>query len=155
MTPPSVPIHAMGTDELRLARMSLRHEITQIKHWRRLVRARLDLTVARAVPPDRLGLPGTAYTAIAPAVAHGVLMDIALVPDAGLSVTDLPALRSAETSLADYEAAVRRTLTATDDALIDRLNADLVAAALPDLLHLASDLGRSPVEREAAGHPVP
>lgn len=42
--------------ELRRTRALLRHEVSQATHWRRIIQARLDLTVARAVLPARLGL---------------------------------------------------------------------------------------------------
>ncbi|SDD38361.1 hypothetical protein SAMN05216410_3218 [Sanguibacter gelidistatuariae] len=124
----------MGADDLRLACASLRHEITQIAHWRRLVRARLDLTVARAVLPDRLGQHAAALGTSSPAVSHNVLMGIAQAPGAAMLVTDLPRLRTAEESLATYEAAVRRALMIATDALVERLCQD------PDFraLHLSA-----------------
>ena len=49
-----------GTDtprrlDARAARRALRAERAQILRWRRLLRARLDLTVARFAPPENLG----------------------------------------------------------------------------------------------------
>lgn len=43
-----------GTDA-RAARRALRAERAQLLRWRRLLRARLDLTVAGYAPPDTLG----------------------------------------------------------------------------------------------------
>lgn len=114
----------MDAAELRQVCASLRHEITQIGHWRRLVRARLDLTVARAVLPGRLGEHSASQTTPRPPVTHGVLVGIAQAPGSGLSVTDLPRLRSAEVSLTDYETAVRRALMVATDALVDRMSED-------------------------------
>ena len=124
------PIHTMNAAELRLACASLRHEITQIGHWRRLVRARLDLTVARAVLPGRLGDTIADQGATAPTVTHSVLVGIAQPAGAGLSVTDLPRLRSVETSLAVYETEVRRALMVATDALVDRMSGDPAFRAL-------------------------
>lgn len=113
----------MDADELRAACFNLRREITQIGYWRRLVRARLDLTVARAVLPARLGENVVPLGAARPAVAHGVLVGIAQAGP-GLSVADLPRLRCAEEALADYEMEVRRALMIATDALVDQMSAD-------------------------------
>lgn len=143
MSPAPRPIHAMDADELRLACANLRHEITQIGHWRRLVRARLDLTVARAVLPGRLGENVAAQSATRLTVTHGVLVGIAQPAGGMLSVTDLPRLRSVEASLAAYETEVRRALMVTIDALVDRMSDD------PDVdaVHLAREPGA-----HTAGH---
>lgn len=135
----------MDADELRLACASLRHEITQISHWRRLVRARLDLTVARAVLPERLGQQAATLGTPAPAVAHGVLVGIAQATGPALSVTDLPRLRTAEESLTDYEITVRRALMIATDALVERLSQDPAFRALhlPDDAPAARPLERS------------
>ena len=134
----------MDAVELRLVCANLRHELTQIGHWRRLVRSRLDLTVARAVLPGRLGEHGVPQSPARPSVAHGVLVGIAQATGAGLSLTDLPRLRSAEVALVDYETAVRRALMVATDALVDRLAED------PDFQahHLRLD-PRSPRERSS------
>ena len=133
MNPAPRPIHVMDADELRQVCASLRHEITQIGHWRRLVRARLDLTVARAVLPGRLGEHAVAESTARPGVTHSVLVGIAQA-GTGLSVTDLPRLRAAEDSLADYESAVRRALMVATDALLDRMSESTFDLPL-DLAH--------------------
>lgn len=130
MNPAPRPIHAMDAEELRTVCAGLRHEITQIGHWRRLVRARLDLTVARAVLPGRLGELTASSGAASPGVTHGVLVGIAQAAGTGLSVADLPRLRSVEDSLEDYEAAVRRALMIATDALVDRMSEDPAFRAL-------------------------
>lgn len=130
MNPAPRPIHAMDADELRAVCARLRYEITQIGHWRRLVRARLDLTVARAVLPGRLGDGVAEPGSTAPTVSHSVLVGIAQPAGTGLSVTDLPRLRSVEGSLADYEAEVRRALMIATDALVDRMGEDPAFRAL-------------------------
>lgn len=129
-------IESMDATALRETCARLRHEITQIAHWRRLVRARLDLTVARAVLPDRLGSAAEAGLLEgrrpAPTVSHNVLVGIAQGTGTAMSVADLPRLRSAEDALCDYESAVRRALMITTDALVARLG-DEAASALVDL----------------------
>lgn len=41
--------------DARAARRALRAERAQLQHWRRLLRARLDLAVAGLAPPEHLG----------------------------------------------------------------------------------------------------
>lgn len=41
--------------DARAARRALRAERAQLSHWRRLLRARLDLAVAGLAPPEHLG----------------------------------------------------------------------------------------------------
>ena len=120
----------MDADELRLVCAGLRHEITQIGHWRRLVRARLDLTVARAVLPGRLGEHVACHGGARPTVTHSVLVGIAQAAGTGLSVADLPRLRSVEDSLEVYETSVRRALMIATDALVDRMSEDPAFRAL-------------------------
>lgn len=138
MVPAHVPTDpsAMDLAELRRTRSVLRHEATQIAHWRRLVRARLDLTVARAVLPERLGGEATAYLgadAPGPDVAHHHLVRIVQVGNA-FPVADLPSLRSADDALAAYEVRVRCALMVATDLLVERLAADPSIASM----HLSS-----------------
>ena len=53
------------TESLRARRRALRAEMNRVQHWRRLLRARIDLSVSAALIPDRLGL-----------VASGALSDV-------------------------------------------------------------------------------
>ncbi|WP_225752856.1 hypothetical protein [Actinotalea sp. Marseille-Q4924] len=46
---------AVPTVDARAARRTLRAERAQLSHWRRLLRARLDLAVAGFAPPEPLG----------------------------------------------------------------------------------------------------
>ena len=46
---------ASARSDVRSTRWALRLERTRVRHWRRLVRARIDLAVASAVLPDPLG----------------------------------------------------------------------------------------------------
>lgn len=138
-----VPAHdspdprAMDVAELRLKRRVLRHEATQVTHWRRLVRARLDLTVARAVLPERLGGDATQYLgtdAPGPDVAHYHLVSIVQGAGDQLPVADLTRLRAADDALAAYEVRVRCALMVATDLLVERLSADPTIAAM----HLSS-----------------
>lgn len=59
--------------DARAARRALRAERAQLSHWRRLLRARLDLAVAGLAPPEHLG-----------ALTWDVVPDaVALLPRAG------------------------------------------------------------------------
>ena len=112
--------------ELRRTRALLRHEVSQATHWRRIIQARLDLTVARAVLPARLGLEITDQVspeALSTIPAFGDLLGIARRPGDSFPVDDLLRLRAAERSLGEYEAHVRRALMAATDALVERLEA--------------------------------
>lgn len=112
--------------ELRRTRALLRTEVSQATHWRRIIQARLDLTVARAVIPARLGLEVTDQVspqALATLPAFGELLDLARRPGDTFPVNDLLRLRTAERSLGEYEAHVRRALMAATDALVERLEA--------------------------------
>lgn len=123
----------MDLAELRLKRRVLRHEATQVAHWRRLVRARLDLTVARAVLPERLGGDATHYLgtdAPGPDVAHYRLVSIVQGSGDGFPVADLPGLRAADDALAAYEVRVRCALMVATDLLVERLSTDPSLATL-------------------------
>ena len=123
----------MDLAELRLKRRVLRHEATQVAHWRRLVRARLDLTVARAVLPERLGGEATQFLgtdAPGPDVAHYHLVSIVQGAGTAFPVADLPGLRAADDALAAYEVRVRCALMVATDLLVERLSTDPTLAAL-------------------------
>lgn len=125
--------------EIRETRRVLRHEVTQIAHWRRLLRARLDLTVARAVLPERLGGEAAQYLArgvTGPVVPHSHLVSITRGTGEAFPVDDLPRLRSADASLAIYEGQVRAALMVATDLLVERLSADptFPAVSVPTLM---------------------
>lgn len=117
----------MNVAELRLKRRVLRHEATQVAHWRRLVRARLDLTVARAVLPERVGGAATQYLgtdAPGPDIAHYRLVSMVHGTGDQMPVADLPSLRAADDALAAYEVRIRCELAVATDLLVERLSAD-------------------------------
>jgi len=122
----------MALADIRETRRVLRHEMAQVGHWRRLVRARRDLTVARAVRPDRLGTAAAFHLdadALAPVVPHEHLVRIVRGTGNSFPVTDLPQLRAADESLARYESRVRQALMVATDLLVDRLSHETVVTA--------------------------
>lgn len=113
--------------EIRETRRVLRHEVTQIARWRRLLRARLDLTVARAVLPEQLGGEAAQYLAddvTAPVVPYSHLVSITRGSGEAFPVDDIARLRSADASLAEYEGQVRAALMVATDLLVERLSQD-------------------------------
>ncbi len=111
---------------LRLDHRALRAERARVAWWRRLVRSRLDLLVARTVRPQALGED----------LAFALPLDVGLqVPrpddlfrvlgdrDAS-DVTRLEQLRALDQRLAGYQAGVEDAYVRATDALIDRLAGD-------------------------------
>lgn len=122
---------------LRLDHRALRAERARIAWWRRLVRARLDLLVARTVGPQALGEE----------LAFALPLEVGLEvprPDelAGVlgqrdasDVSRLEELRALDKRLARYQAGVEEAFVAATDALIDRLATDPDAVLGSDLEH--------------------
>ena len=111
------------------ARRALRDERDQLLRWRRLVRARLDLTVARFAPPRPLGAlnwdlrPG----AEAPLPDHQRISDILGAVEDEDAVELMHRLRDLDRELARYG-------TVIDDALDEHTQRLLtLIAALPDV----------------------
>lgn len=124
LAPSSTSLQLMDIAELRRIRRVLRHEVAQASHWRRIVQARLDLTVARTVLPQPLGLDVTdqlGEDAVAALVPHADLVSLARRRGDMFPTSELHRLRAAERSLVEYEAHVRRALMSTTDALVERL----------------------------------
>ena len=115
------------TESLRAHRRALRAEMNRVQHWRRLLRARIDLSVSAALMPDRLGL-----------VATGTLLDVT-PPDhvrmttlvrrdlPASAVLDLAELRALEAEVQEYGRQVRSELERVTERLVQRLTDDLVA----------------------------
>ncbi|QGQ18270.1 hypothetical protein GC089_02055 [Cellulomonas sp. JZ18] len=131
------PLH-----DLRLERRALRAERARVGWWRRVVRARMDLTVATAARPADLGAD----------VVFSLPLDVGLeVPrpgelqtalegtDAGRDVGALPALRDLDARLARYEEGVEQALRRVTDRLVERLACD--PAAVADLVPRVSGHG--------------
>ena len=122
---------------LRLDHRALRAERARIAWWRRLVRARLDLLVARTVGPQALG------EELALAVPLEVGLEVPR-PDelAGVlgrrgaaDLSRLEELRALDKRLAHYQAGVEEAFVAATDALIDRLATDPEAVLGSDPEH--------------------
>ena len=114
---------ALALSGLRSSRQSLRIERARVVHWRRLLRARIDLAVAVAVLPEALGqdewgvLPMGAERDLPPA---SELIDA--VRRANPSDLDqLGDLLILDRRLASYESTVDQALDGTTDEFIRRL----------------------------------
>lgn len=111
---------------LRLDHRALRAERARVAWWRRLVRARLDLLVARTVGPQALGEE----------LAFALPLEVGLEvprPDelSGVlgtrdtsDLSRLEDLRALDLRLARYQAGVEEAFVRATDALIDRLASD-------------------------------
>lgn len=119
-TPTSAP------SGVRSSRWALRLERTRIKHWRRLLRARIDLTVASAVLPESLGHDPLG---VLPVDAERDLPDdleLASAVLAGLPAGELDRLgdlRALDQRLASYECTVSQALDGATSAYIRQLAA--------------------------------
>ena len=119
---------------VRSSRQAQRLELARVTHWRRLLKARIDLIVAFAVLPDPLG----GHEALVPPSGAGSnLPNHALLVDAvrrrGPSELDrLGELLDLDRRLASYEAAVTQALCGTTEEFIRRLAMDPSSS----LLHL-------------------
>lgn len=114
---------------LRSTRKALRAELSSLAHWRRLLRAKIDLTIARGT------LPAAPGASIPHDVNHPQPIDTSALPPANdlaalcavdgpaFLMTDLPALRAADASLAAHETAVRAELMRLTDLLVETLSA--------------------------------
>ncbi len=122
---------------LRLDHRALRAERTRIAWWRRLVRARLDLLVARTVGPQALG-EELAF-ALPLEVGLEVPRPDELTPVLGArnpsDLTRLEELRALDRRLASYQAGVEEAFVRATDALIDRLATDPEAVLGSDPEH--------------------
>ena len=112
--------------DLRLDHRALRAERTRVAWWRRLVRARLDLLVARTVGPQALG-EELAF-ALPIEVGLEVPRPDELFPVLGQhdtsDVARLEELRALDGRLARYQVGVEDAYVRATDALIDRLATD-------------------------------
>lgn len=132
----------MTTDQLdvqalRLDHRALRAERSRVGWWRRLVRARLDLLVARAVTPQPLG------EELAFQLPLEVGLDVPR-PDeleavlgghrTGTHLEQLTMLRDLDTRLGRYQDGVDAALTAATERLIGHLawHPDTVLEPVPD-----------------------
>lgn len=123
------PLH-----HLRLERRALRAERDRVGWWRRVVRARMDLAVASALPPGTLG----EHVAFALPVEVGVdvprpaeLRDALPPAAAGHEVGLLPELRALDARLARYEEGVEQALARTTSRLVELVAVDPAVVLRP------------------------
>lgn len=110
-------------DDLRETRHALRLEIAQVGHWRRVLRARTDLTVARAAAPAALQTDAriSALVSVEGLPRPRELERRAEVPARSFALSDLPELRRIDERLERYEIDLRRALMTTTDRLVQLL----------------------------------
>lgn len=111
---------------LRLDHRALRAEKTRVAWWRRLVRARLDLLVARTVGPQALGeeIAFALPIEVGLEVPRPAELSVVLGRREPSDVSQLEALRALDKRLARYQAGVEEAFVRATDALIDRLATD-------------------------------
>lgn len=129
--------HVLDVHALRLDHRALRAERSRVGWWRRLVRARLDLLVARAVGPQPLGEE----------LAFQLPLDVGLDvprPDeleavlgghrSGTHLDQLTALRALDSRLVRYQDGVDAALAAATERLIGHLagQPDAVLGPVPE-----------------------
>jgi len=128
MTPPV----EQRVRDLRLDRRALRVEHARVSWWRRIVRARLDLAVARATGPDVLG-EGVAFQLpleVGVSVPRPAELAAVLGADqAGGDIAQLDELRSLDAKLATYQAGVEAALQRATERLIANLAHDPATAS--------------------------
>lgn len=111
--------------EVRADRRALLAERAQLLRWRRLLRSRLDLTVARLAPPDHLGeyawdLLPTAQLAL-PSTAE-ILQAVTGCPGRGADAVDtMEQLRSLDRRLAVYQDELDRAIEERTARVVDTL----------------------------------
>lgn len=114
-------------EDLRLRRRTLRSEVNRVLHWRRLIKARIDLSVAGALLPDRLGID--AWDVLGPADSllpdHLRMSQLVRGSGSASAVLDLPELRTIDRHLAAYGAHARSELERVTSMLVELLSEDL------------------------------
>jgi hypothetical protein len=96
--------------ELQATHRELRHELTSIIHWRRLLKARMDLCTAHAAPPKQLGGSITEYFSSSDLpVPHEIteLPKNILGDLHAFRASTLPELKAQDSALRQYERVVR------------------------------------------------
>ena len=114
------------------SRWALRLELSRVTHWRRLVRARINLAVAAVILPDALGQDPTGVlpTGIERDLPDDLELAVAVLsglPDGELDrIGDLRAL---DARLASYEATIGQALDGATAEYVRRLAAHPSACA--------------------------
>lgn len=110
--------------DLRLDRRALRAERARVAWWRRLVRARLDLAVARVSSPTPLG-EDVAFQLPVDVGVHvpraGELRSVLDGADPAAELAQVDELRDLDSRLALYEAGVEEALQTTANRLASHL----------------------------------
>ncbi|MGP7959547.1 hypothetical protein ACTVCO_01890 [Sanguibacter sp. A247] len=117
---------ASETETLRARRRALRAEMKRIQHWRRLLRARIDLSVSAALLPDRLGLVATGPLGQITPPDHVRMTTLVRGGLPTAAVLDLAELRDLENEVQEYGHRVRSELERVTEMLVQRLTEDLV-----------------------------
>jgi len=115
------------TESLRVRRRALRAEMNRVQHWRRLLRARIDLSVSAALLPDRLGLVDSGSLADVAPPDHVRMTTLVRGDLPASAVLDLEELRALEGEVQEYGRRVRSELERVTERLVQRLTDDLVA----------------------------
>ncbi|MGV8967431.1 MAG: hypothetical protein ACOH2F_14275 [Cellulomonas sp.] len=121
---------ASPRSDVRSARWALRLERTRIQHWRRLVRARIDLAVASAVLPDPLGQDAAGVLPVDIERDLPDDLELANAVLAGLASGELDRLgdlRALDRRLASYESTVSEALGGATAQYISQLAAEPAA----------------------------
>lgn len=123
MSGPANATQDTSTDDLHEVYRILRDEMTRVMHWRRVIRARIDLSVTAVLLPDRLGTETTGV--LPPECAqllpdHDELARVARGTATPSEVLSLASLRALERRLTAYTDTIRRNLEYTTERLVLR-----------------------------------
>ena len=116
------------TESLRAHRRALRAEMNRVQHWRRLLRARIDLSVSAALIPDRLGLVASGSLSDVTPPDHVRMTTLVRGDLSASAVLDIEELRDLESDVQEYGRRVRSELERVTEQLVQRLTDDLVRA---------------------------
>jgi hypothetical protein len=121
---------ASARSDVRSSRWALRLERTRIRHWRRLVRARIDLAVASAVLPEPLGQDAAGVLPVD--IERDLPDDIELTNAVLVGLPEreldrLGELRALDRRLASYESTVSEALVGATAEYIRQLVVDPAA----------------------------
>jgi hypothetical protein len=106
-------------------RRALRAEMAEVGRWRRLLRSRLDLTVASYAPPEVLGTLSWGALPHPPAALPRpeALSEAVAVGGTGDRVQLMRELRDLDKQLATYEHELERALEDSTERLVEQLAA--------------------------------
>lgn len=110
-------------EDVKQAHLLLRQELAAISHWRRLLRARMDLCTAVAAPPKPIGVSLTEYFDSTELRLTKEIRELPSIVVDGLETLrafTLPSLKEQDSALRDYERAVRKKYMILSDDLAQR-----------------------------------